>query len=155
MSTTSRVSQALAHIQSDIADKRVLEVACGCAEFSICASAYAANVVCIDLDSSRLSPAVQKCENVLFRLMDATSLTYDQDSFDSVVMYNAVGHVDHVLDAVLSECLRVVRPGGRIWIISSFKMDHYVIESSLIPILRQRQIPYQIDSDRVFIYVRI
>lgn len=40
-------------LSSDIIDKKILEVACGCAELSISAARYAHSVSCIDIDDSR------------------------------------------------------------------------------------------------------
>ena len=45
-----RVETAISRLMPDIDGKRVLEPACGCAEFSIAATAHAAEVVCFDLD---------------------------------------------------------------------------------------------------------
>ena len=45
-----RAEQAIKKIQGHIVDKNILEVACGCAEFSIAASKIAKTVICIDLD---------------------------------------------------------------------------------------------------------
>ena len=41
-------------IFSDITDKNILEVACGCAEFSISAASYAHTVACIDIETHRV-----------------------------------------------------------------------------------------------------
>ena len=41
-----RVETAISRLMPDIDGKRVLEPACGCAEFSIAATAHAAEVVC-------------------------------------------------------------------------------------------------------------
>lgn len=51
-----RVETAISRLMPDIDGKRVLEPACGCAEFSIAATAHAAEVVCFDLDDQRLNP---------------------------------------------------------------------------------------------------
>ena len=51
-----RVETAISRLMPAIDGKRVLEPACGCAEFSIAATAHAAEVVCFDLDDQRLNP---------------------------------------------------------------------------------------------------
>ena len=47
-----RVEQAIAHIAENINGKAVLEIACGCAEFSLAAAQTAKSVDGIDLDFS-------------------------------------------------------------------------------------------------------
>ena len=150
----SRVSQAISRIEKDITGKKILEVACGCAEFSICASKRASAVHCIDLDDHRLKPEIQACENVLFQKMDATDMDYPDQAFDTIVMYNAVAHLDAVIEPILKECRRVLRPGGSIYVVSSFKIDYHVITNQLIPSLERQGIPFEEDSDAVFAYIK-
>jgi len=66
-----RVEHAVKAIEKDITGKKILEAACGCAEFSICAAAEAAAVVCIDLDDGRLLPETAACGNLAFARMDS------------------------------------------------------------------------------------
>ena len=53
----TNVEKVVKQIQSDLEDKTILEVACGCGEFSIAAAKPARKVYCIDLDSQRLLPS--------------------------------------------------------------------------------------------------
>ena len=71
-----RAEQALAHIAENIRGKDVLEVACGCAEFSLCAAKTAESVTGIDLDYLRLPPQAHKTEDFAFAIMDATKMTF-------------------------------------------------------------------------------
>ena len=71
-----RAEQALAHIAENIREKDVLEVACGCAEFSLCAAKTAESVTGIDLDYLRLPPQAHKTEDFAFAIMDATNMTF-------------------------------------------------------------------------------
>ena len=50
----TRVEKVVQKLHAEFASKNILEVACGCGEFSIAASEFAASVHAIDLDDSRL-----------------------------------------------------------------------------------------------------
>ncbi len=109
-------------IAPELQAKDVLEVACGSAEFSLSAVSYAKTVSCIDLDDSRLSPAIWG-SGVEFRVMDAALMEYPEASFDTVVLYNAFAHVEKQWVEIEKECKRVLRPGGALYLISTWKLD--------------------------------
>lgn len=50
-----------------------------------------------------------------FVLGDAANIPFDDDFFDTIIMNDAMEHVDEPL-AVLKECHRVLRPGGRLYV---------------------------------------
>lgn len=116
---------------------RVLEVACGCAEFSLAAAPVAGAVSCIDLDASRLDPRVREVENIAFLMADAADLPFAAGVFDTVVLYNAAYHLKDSMDAVLRECARVKAREGQLVIASSFKLDAPVL-AAWEPVLKQR-----------------
>lgn len=151
----SRAQQAVSLIKEDITGKRILESACGRADFSIEASKAAKSVSCIDLESFRLNPRITECSNVTFEKMDAAALKFKNDSFDTIVVYNALAHLETVLDSVLSECLRTVKPDGSVYFISSFSIDKGVIGEKLIPLLENTRLKYLMGSDKVFTYIKI
>ena len=150
-----RVERAIAHIAENINGKAVLEIACGCAEFSIAAAQTAKSVDGIDLDYLRLPPSARKTEGFKFTVMDATNMAFPEGSFDAAVMYNAIGHLGAVLEKVLKECLRVTKPGGAIFVISSFRIDMPVIDEKLLPLLAKKQIAFAEESDGTFRYIKI
>lgn len=150
-----RVEQAIAHIAESINGKAVLEIACGCAEFSLAAAQTAKSVDGIDLDYLRLPPQAHKTEDFAFTIMDATNMTFADGSFDTVIMYNSVGHLGAVLEKVLKECLRVTKPGGVIFVISSFRTDMSAIDEKLLPLLAKKQIAFAEESDGTFCYIKI
>lgn len=151
----NRVEQAIEHIAESINGKAVLEVACGCAEFSLAAAQTAKSVDGIDLDYLRLPPSARKTEGFKFTVMDATNMAFPEGSFDAAVMYNAIGHLGAVLEKVLKECLRVTKPGGAIFVISSFRIDMPVIDEKLLPLLAKKQIAFAEESDGTFRYIKI
>ena len=138
-----RVEQAIAHIAENIRGKDVLEVACGCGEFSLAAAGLAREIHCLDLDADRLLPGLKNCPNVVFDQMDAAAMTYPANCFDIVVLYNALAHVELVLDPLLEGCLRVLKPEGCMLLLSSFKMDKTVMTEKLLPLLQKKHIAYR------------
>jgi ubiquinone/menaquinone biosynthesis C-methylase UbiE len=108
-------------LSSDIIDKKILEVACGCAELSISAARYAHSVSCIDIDDSRLSNILPR--NVCFEVMDASQMRYSSDSFDTIILYNAFSHIYSQWDSIKDECMRVLKSSGVIYIVSTWKLD--------------------------------
>ena len=93
---------------SDIESKEVLEVACGAADFSVSAARAANHVSCIDLDACRLNH-LDKQENVTFQIMDAARMSYPDNTFDTVVIYNAFFHIRDQWDEIEKECRRVLK----------------------------------------------
>lgn len=151
----SQISKVIEKIKNDIADKKVLEVACGQAEFSVCASRLAEEVFSIDMVSFRLMEEVKECKNLTFEQMDVTAMKYEDQTFDTVVMYNAIAHLDTVIPETLSESKRVLKAGGVIYVISSFKIDKAVIEEKLVPYLEKSGERYTIETDKTYTYVKI
>lgn len=150
-----RVQQALTIAEDGIKGKKVLEVTCGCAEFSIEAASIANEVQCIDLDSFRQLPEIENHSNIFFKEMDATRMAYEDEYFDCCVIYNAIGHLKNCLEEVIEECIRVTSLNGNIYIISSFKMDKRVIEDKLIPLLEYKNKAYSIANKPPFVCVTI
>ena len=150
-----RVDRVLFRLMPDIVSKRVLEPACGCAEFSVAAATHAAEVVCFDLDDKRLDPTVRQTLKLRFEIMDATAMRFPDGSFDTVVLYNAIGHLAHIAEPVLRECLRVVNTTGVVWIVSSFRMDKTVIQETLLPLLDNMELSHSTQEDYVYTYVQI
>lgn len=107
---------------SDIENKEVLEVACGTADFSVSAARVASNVSCIDLDDCRLNN-LDKQKNVTFQIMDAAKMFYPDNTFDTIVIYNAFFHIKAQWNKIEKECKRVLKNNGIIYIIGTWKLD--------------------------------
>lgn len=151
----TRVEKVVQKLHSELTSKNILEVACGCGEFSIAASKLAKTVHAIDLDAARLFPEAKSIPNLHVHLMDATDMTFADQSFDAIIMYNAIGHLAGVVEDVLSECLRVLKRGGSLYIISSFRMDKRYIAVSLIPCLEGKHICFELNTDEIFVYIKV
>ena len=138
----SRAAWAARLLSPHLTGRDILEIACGTADFSLAAAETARGVTAIDLDDCRLSPAVRSGGSVCFQRMDAAALSFPDGSFDTVMLYNALGHLTAILPEVLSEALRVLRPGGALLICSSFSLDKTAMEEKLLPLLSERGLPF-------------
>ena len=138
----SRAAQAARLLSPHLAGLDVLEIACGTADFSLAAAETARSVTAIDLDDCRLSPAARSTDGVRFQRMDAAAMTFPDGSFDTAVLYNALGHLTAILPEVIPEALRVLRHGGTLIVCSSFSLDKTVMEEKLLPLLKERGLPF-------------
>ncbi len=120
MKKTEKIVQL---IGPELENKDVLEVACGTADFSLSAAQYVRQAVCIDIDSGRLNSLVKEQENISFRKMDAVEMSFESDTFDTVILYNALYHIKDQYDAIMAECRRVLKPKGYIILIATWKID--------------------------------
>ena len=151
----SRAAQAARLLSPHLAGLDVLEIACGTADFSLAAVETARSVTAIDLDDHRLSPAVRSEERVRFQRMDAAALTFQDGSFDTAVLYNALGHLTAILPELLSEALRVLRPGGALIVCSSFSLDKTAMEEHFLPLLLERGLPFSHREEGPFRIIEI
>ena len=140
----TRAERAVLKLHEYIKNKSVLEVACGSAEFSVSAARIAASVHCVDSDSHRLLAEVSECENITFRRMSANDIFYPNDSFDTVVMYNAAARLSDDLEKAVTEAMRV---GGDTVVISSLNTDKFIIFDELLPMLEREKISFRLMLD--------
>lgn len=112
-------------IMEEIENKTVLEVACGAADFSVSASAYSDCVYCIDLDARRLNG--KTAANIHFQIMDASKMVYADNTFDTVILYNAFSHIQTQWIEIEQECKRVLKADGVIYIVGTWKLDVRII----------------------------
>ena len=146
----SRVAQAARLLSPHLTGRDVLEITCGTADFSLAAAETARSVTAIDPDDCRLSPAVRSGGSVCLQRMDAAALSFPDGSFDTAVLYNALGHLTAILPAVLSEALRVLRPGCALIVCSSFSLDKTAMEEHFLPLLSERGLPFSRREDGPF-----
>ena len=137
-----RVTQAARMLSSHLTGRDILEIACGTADFSLAAAETAHSVTAIDLDDCRLSSAARSGGSVCFQRMNAAALSFPDGSFDTAMLYNALGHLTAILPEVLSEALRVLRPGGTLLVCSSFSLDKTAMEEHFLPLLSERGLPF-------------
>ncbi len=103
-------------------DKAVLDMGCGPAGKSLYyASLGAKHVTGVDIvahykeEAERMAKALGLSDRFTFVLGSAYAMPFADRSFDTVIMNDFMEHVDKPADA-LREAMRLVRPGGRIFI---------------------------------------
>lgn len=102
--------------------KHVLDVGCGAGGKSLYYVSLGAKVTGIDIVSSYEQEARDLTEKLgfaygdqfTFQSMDAAQMSFADNSFDTIIMNDAVEHVDRP-EAVFAEALRVLKPGGRLY----------------------------------------
>src|SRR5436190_6144262 len=109
-----------------VSGKRVLDAGCGVGYgSSMLAEAGSAEVVGVDVAEAVLEVARMRMPaNVELRTGDVRKLAFDDASFDVVVCFEVIEHIDR-RDAMLGELRRVLAPGG-VLLVSSPNRDVYV-----------------------------
>lgn len=93
---------------------RVLDVACGGGLLSLPIARAGYRVEGVDLAEGALEVARQRVPDgadATFRLGDATALDADEGTYDAVLLFDMLEHVEEPA-RVIAEAVRVVRPGG-------------------------------------------
>ena len=104
----------IANLSGGSKGTRVLDIGCGTGRFSIPMTTRPGfDVTGADSSADRLARAKQKDSDakVNLILVDASRLTFPDESFDVVFMSHLLHHVDSPL-TVLTECCRVLIPSG-------------------------------------------
>lgn len=102
--------------------ERLLEIGCGGGIFCHRVKTYLpdVSVTGIDLDAGHIAFARKKAEELRldcrFEVGDATALPFCDESFDLCFSHTVAEHIPH--DAFFGEQRRVLRPGGRIAVLS-------------------------------------
>lgn len=95
---------------------RALDYACGNGENGIYAAQCGAEVIGIDISPEGVANANLNAARVglagqcRFEVMDGENMTFDDDTFDVIVEYGALHHVE--LERAMAELCRVLRPQG-------------------------------------------
>jgi len=100
-----------------VAGERILDVGCGTGIFSLELARLGVAVTGIDISEAMMDVARRKTEdagaNIEFIKADAMQLPFTANSFDKIVSVSALEFTPD-LKAVLEECYRVLKPGGRL-----------------------------------------
>ena len=91
---------------------RVLDVCCGAGYAAGLAAERGAEAVGIDFSQAQIELAAARYPNAQFHEGDATSLEFDDQTFDCVVNGIGVPHFENP-DVAIAEAFRVLRSGGR------------------------------------------
>jgi len=102
---------------------RILDIATGTGDLAFAAARHGCEVVGCDFAGEMITLARDKARSrnegarTAFHVARAERLPYPDASFDGVVSAFAMRNVRPMLDAVLGEACRVLRPGGRLVIL--------------------------------------
>lgn len=103
-------------------DKVVLDVGCGAGGKTMYyASLGAEKVIGMDIvekykeDSERLAKELNLLDKFQFICCDAAHMCLDDESVDTIIMNDAMEHVDDP-EGVIKECARVLKKGGRLYV---------------------------------------
>jgi SAM-dependent methyltransferase len=115
------------HLEPLTSDMVALEVACGAAHQAQAVAEHVRQVVGVDLtpemlETGRRRLAETGVRNVLLQEGNASALPFVDRSFELAYSRFAVHHVEDP-EAVLAECTRVVRSGGRVAVIDLVSSD--------------------------------
>lgn len=97
--------------------KQVLELACGTGQITFRMADSAKSWLATDYSENMLEETKKrnvgdlKCDNLTFEVQDATALSYSDNSFDVVVISNALHIMPHP-EKALSEIYRVLKDDG-------------------------------------------
>jgi SAM-dependent methyltransferase len=98
----------------------VLDVGSGDGAAAACLAPHCRALTCIDTSTRMIDAAKErfaKHSNVRAQVADVHELPYRAGSFDSVVVFHTLTYAERPARA-LEECARVLRPGGRVVVLS-------------------------------------
>lgn len=100
-------------VNSYIENKVILDIACGEGYGSNIMAATANFVHGVDIDASTVQSAISKYRrpNLNYSVGNATSIPFDDNTFDVVVSFETIEHHDQH-EEMISEIKRVLKPGG-------------------------------------------
>lgn len=103
-------------------DKTVLDIGCGAAGKTIYyASLGAKKIYGLEIlekykeDAEKIATQKGYADKFTFVCEDAAHMSFESATFDTIIMNDAMEHVDKPED-VLNECYRVLKPGGRLYL---------------------------------------
>jgi ubiquinone/menaquinone biosynthesis C-methylase UbiE len=91
----------------------VLDVACGPGLATAAAAGRGARAIGVDLSPKMIDLARRLYPSLTFKVADVLRLPFPAGSFDAVVCNFGLGHFPRP-DEAIAECLRMLKPGGRI-----------------------------------------
>ena len=97
-------------------DMNVLELACGSGQLSFNLSKYTKSWLGTDFSEQMILEAKKRGEykNLIFEIADATSLSFENEKFDCVLIANAL-HIMPKPDEAMKEIYRVLKPNGTLF----------------------------------------
>jgi len=104
----------------------VLDVGCGEGAAAAVFAPYCRSLTCVDVNERSVEAAALRLRNhkhARVLLGDAHSLPFEDASFDSALLFHTLTYAEQP-PKVVSECARVLRPGGRLVVLCLDRHDH-------------------------------
>ena len=107
-------------------DKVICDIGCGCGRNLLFASEYASKLIGIDLSEESLSFAKKfvKSENMELKLGDNLDIPLESNFSDLVISDGVCHHTGDTVGA-FKECVRVLKPGGNLYLAVYKKYRYY------------------------------
>lgn len=127
--------------------KRLLDYCCGNGDDAVLAAKHGAQAIGIDISPVSIENAKKKAteegvtDRVKFVVMNAESLTFEDSTFDLVVVYGVLHHLDFA--KAMSEISRVLKPSGEA--ICTEALAHNPIIQAYRKRTPQLRTPWEID----------
>jgi len=116
----ARAEELAAEVQRFVqprGDERAVDVGTGAGALALALAPFVAEVVGVDVEPELLVRARERAPvNATFAEGDATSLPFDDGSFDLACTLRTLHHV-HRPELVVAELARITRPGGRVLVV--------------------------------------
>jgi ubiquinone/menaquinone biosynthesis C-methylase UbiE len=126
---------------------KALDYCCGNAENAIFAAQCGADTIGIDIspegiENARVNALREGVEhNCKFEVMDAEATTFGDNTFDVIVEYGALHHLDY--DKAMAELQRIIKPEGEIICVEALKHNPFIhLYRKMTPHLRT---PWEVD----------
>ncbi len=130
-----RVKMLTAHLKPS---DKVLEIGCGTGYFTKEIVKTGVSVTAIDISPELLTIAEEdiKDKNVTFVIENAYEMSFEDNSYDSIVGSSVLHHLD--IEKAVSEMYRVLKPGGTIFFTEPNMMNPQIALQKNIPALKRK-----------------
>ena len=92
--------------------KTILELGCGTGQLALRLKDNAKSYEATDFSKAMIKHALKReIKGASFKVMDATALEYEDESFDTIIIANVL-HIVPEPEKILLEAYRVLKPGG-------------------------------------------
>lgn len=117
---------------------KVLELGCGTGYFTKEIVKTGASVTAIDIspDLIKIAKNTLKCNNVAFKIENAFSTSFLDNSFDCVVGSSILHHLE--INEALNEVFRVLKPGGSMYFTEPNMMNPQIVLERNVPYIRKK-----------------
>ncbi|GKX29708.1 hypothetical protein SH1V18_21880 [Vallitalea longa] len=117
-------------------DDNILEIACGTGIVSFGIADAVKKVTAIDISKEMIDVAKEKAkkmnvENIEFQVADGYNLQYEDNSFDTILLFNTL-HIVKEPDTLLNEIYRLLKPNGYLLTVTDCYSEPVKIKTRLM-----------------------